>query len=172
MVDLLSLQQLNVDECCITTDSEAIPGWNWRNDCSETTFQYWQYTFTEISLAPGQLYRMYSRTVVSQVMKHDATIHILFNTSPAKSQATLQASLSRTFLQTLPELLSPLKGHSISTQLSSDTVSALQKVLVLIRNCESRIALKHVHKHEACLPRGKKISSVSIQMILFLFVKA
>ena len=45
---------------------------------------------------------------------------------------TLHASLSGTFLQTPPELVTPLKGHSISALLSTDAVSALRKVLVLI----------------------------------------
>ena len=47
---------------------------------------------------------------------------------------TLRASLSGTFLQTLPDLLTPLKGHSIfiSAQLSTDAVSDLRKVWVLI----------------------------------------
>ena len=41
---------------------------------------------------------------------------------------TLQASLSSTSLQTLPDLVTPLKGHSfISAQLSTDAVSALRK---------------------------------------------
>ena len=73
---------------------------------------------------------------------------------------TLPASLSGTFLQTLPELVTPLKGHShtpsiafrhlppnparfgyategalfISAQLSTDAVSALRKVWVLYTN--------------------------------------
>ena len=46
---------------------------------------------------------------------------------------TLRAPLSGTFLQTLPDLVTPLKGHSFSAQLSTDAVSALRKVLVLIR---------------------------------------
>ena len=45
---------------------------------------------------------------------------------------TLRASLSGTFLQTLPDLVMPLKGHSTSVQLSTDAVSALRKVWVLI----------------------------------------
>ena len=46
---------------------------------------------------------------------------------------TLKASLSGTFLQTLPELVTPLKGHVlfISAQLSTDAVSSLRKVWVL-----------------------------------------
>ena len=48
---------------------------------------------------------------------------------------TLRASLSGTFLQTLTDLVTPQKGHSISisAQLSTDAVCALQKVWVLIR---------------------------------------
>ena len=46
---------------------------------------------------------------------------------------TLPASLSGTFLQTLPDLVTPLKGHSLpSEQLSTDAVSALRNVWVLI----------------------------------------
>ena len=50
------------------------------------------------------------------------------------SLLTLRAPLSGTFLQTLPDIAPPLKGHSIfiSAQLSSDAVSALRKVRVLI----------------------------------------
>ena len=50
------------------------------------------------------------------------------NTVYLKPKYTLRASLSGTFLQTLP-----LNGHSISAQLSTDAVSALRKVWVLIR---------------------------------------
>ena len=41
----------------------------------------------------------------------------------------LRPPLSGTFLQTLPDLVTPLKGHSIfiSAQLSSDSVSALRR---------------------------------------------
>ena len=44
--------------------------------------------------------------------------------------STLRASLSGTFLHNLPELVTPLKGHSFSNsaRLSSDAVSALRKV--------------------------------------------
>ena len=49
-------------------------------------------------------------------------------------ESTLRASLSGTFLQTLPDLVTPLKVGPlfISAQLSSDAVSALRKVRVLI----------------------------------------
>ena len=71
---------------------------------------------------------------------------------------TLRAPLSGTFLQTLPDLVTPLKGHSffISAQLSSDAVSALRKVRVLIKDCGSNLAPKHPRKHEAHPPRVKK----------------
>ena len=47
---------------------------------------------------------------------------------------TLQASLSGTLLQTLPDLVTPVNGALfISAQLSTDAVSALRKVRVLIR---------------------------------------
>ena len=53
---------------------------------------------------------------------------------PAPS-SKLRASLSGTFLQTLPELVTPLKAGAlfISAQLSTDAVSALRKVWVLIK---------------------------------------
>ena len=50
--------------------------------------------------------------------------------------ATLQDLVSGTFLQTLPDLVTPLivteGAIFISTQLSTDALSALQKVWVLI----------------------------------------
>ena len=49
-----------------------------------------------------------------------------------RTKPSLPASLSGTFLQTLPDLVTPLKGHSLSTQLSSDAVRAPRKVRVLI----------------------------------------
>ena len=40
---------------------------------------------------------------------------------------TLRASLSGTFLQTLPELVTPLKGHSLSPRSCPPTLSALSE---------------------------------------------
>ena len=57
---------------------------------------------------------------------------VLYALSPHRVFYTLRASLSGTLLQTLPALVTPLKGYSISAQLSSDAVSALRKVSVLI----------------------------------------
>ena len=52
---------------------------------------------------------------------------------------TLPASFSGTVLQTLPELVTPLKGHSfISAQLSTDAVGTLRTVWVLIRQVETK----------------------------------
>ena len=45
---------------------------------------------------------------------------------------TLRAPLSGTFLQTLLDLVTALKRHFISAQLSTDAVIALRKVQVLI----------------------------------------
>ena len=62
----------------------------------------------------------------------------------------LRASLSGTFLQSLPELVTPLKGELfISAQLSTDAVSAF-------RDCGCNIASKHARKHETYPPRVKK----------------
>ena len=52
--------------------------------------------------------------------------------TPLKGHSTLRSPLSGTFLQTLPDLVTPLKRHSISAQLSSDAVSTFRKVRVLI----------------------------------------
>ena len=53
-----------------------------------------------------------------------------FRSGGRQSACTLRASLSGIFLQTLPELVTPLNRHSmfISGQLSTDAVSALRKV--------------------------------------------
>ena len=48
---------------------------------------------------------------------------------PDRAFPTLRAPLSGTFLQTLPDLVTPLKGHSLSPR---DAVSAVRKVRVLI----------------------------------------
>ena len=73
----------------------------------------------------------------------------------------------------------PLKGHSIfiSAQLSSDAVSALRKVpvLIIMTVLRSNLEPKHARKHETHPPRvkkkkKKKESSISIQTIVVLFV--
>ena len=46
---------------------------------------------------------------------------------------TLRASFSGTFFQTLPDLVTPLNGHSLSPRrMSTDAVGALRNVWVLI----------------------------------------
>ena len=83
---------------------------------------------------------------------------------------TLRPSLSGTFLQTLPELVTPLKGYSvfISAQLSTDAVSALRKVWVLIiKTVEASKHARRNKKREARPLRVKAKSSVSIQPFCF-----
>ena len=54
----------------------------------------------------------------------DHVTHRDLGSSKVSTVPTLRASLSGTFLQTLPDLVTPLKGHSfISAQLSTDAVS-------------------------------------------------
>ena len=61
-------------------------------------------------------------------------VNVIVPISLMDCNSTLQALLSCTLLQTLPELVTPLKGCSlISVQLSPDSVSALWKVWVLIQ---------------------------------------
>ena len=89
----------------------------------------------------------------------DKSLSLTVNISDAKhsmSRPTLWTSLSSTLLQTLPELITPLKGHlylHVCMQLSTNAVSALQKVWVL----RSNIAPKHPCKHETYPPWGKKV---------------
>ena len=58
------------------------------------------------------------------------------NIPPHHGQHTLQAWLSSTFLQTLLELVMPLKGHSLSPQSCPLTLSTFWKVWVLTRLSE------------------------------------
>ena len=66
-------------------------------------------------------------------VKAGESLALTIATSPGMAymaRATLRASLSGTFLQILPDLVTPLKGASlISAQLSTDAVS---KVRILI----------------------------------------
>ena len=76
------------------------------------------------------------------------------HTSRFGAADSLRASLSGTFFQTLPELVTPLKRHSVSGQLSTDAVSSLPKVGVLYNEQDrgSNMASKHAHKLEARPP--------------------
>ena len=72
-------------------------------------------------------------------------------------QPILRASLSGTFLQTLPELVTPLfKGVLvISVRVSTDAVNA-RRISGSGADCGSNIASKHAHKHEARPPGVKE----------------
>ena len=88
---------------------------------------------------------------------------------------SLWASLSGTFLQTARFSYITEGVFFISTQLSTDAVSPLRKVQVLIRLWKQPSTMftylvpKHTRKYEAHPPPGKKKSSISIQTIVVLF---
>ena len=71
---------------------------------------------------------------------------------------------STAFRHLLSDLITPLKGYSISGQLSTDAVSALRKVGVLTRL--ENIAPKHARKQEARPPYIKNVKNPSIQIRL------
>ena len=83
----------------------------------------------------------------------------------------LRASLSNTFLQTLPELIdTPLKGHSLSPCSWSLTLSAPSKKTGYKKDCGNNIVLKHPHKHEAHLPQVEKVFGLDSNNFVFLCV--
>ena len=69
---------------------------------------------------------------------------------------TLRASLSGTFLQTLPDLVTPLKGHSLFPRSCPATRSAPSERFGYWLDCGSNLAPKHGRKHETHPPRVKK----------------
>ena len=69
---------------------------------------------------------------------------------------TLRASLSGTFLQTLPELVTPLKGYSSSRRSCLPTRSAPSERVRYEYDCRSSLASKHPRKHKTHPPRVKK----------------
>ena len=71
---------------------------------------------------------------------------------------TLRASLSGTFLQILPELVTPPKGHSLSPRICLPTLCQRPpKGLGRYQyDSGSNIASKYTRKHEVRLPRLKK----------------
>ena len=71
-------------------------------------------------------------------------------------RATLRASLSGTFLQTLPYLVTPLKGHSLSPRSCPPTRSAPSERFGYWYDCGSSLAPKHARKHETHPPRVRK----------------
>ena len=70
--------------------------------------------------------------------------------------STLRAPLSGTFLQTLPDLVTPLKGHSLSPRSCPPTRSAPSERFGYWYDCGSNLAPKHARKHEAHPPMFKK----------------
>jgi len=85
----------------------------------------------------------------------------------------LRASLSGTFLQTLPDLVTPLKGTLYLRAAVHRRGQRPPKGSGTDKTVEANLAPKHARKHETHPPRVKKIeekkSSVSIQTILVLF---
>ena len=69
------------------------------------------------------------------------------------ARATLRASLSGTFLQTLPDLVTPLKGHSLSPHSCPLTWSVPSARFGYWYDCRSTLAPKHSHKHETHPPQ-------------------
>ena len=67
----------------------------------------------------------------------------------------LRASLSGTFFQTLPELVTQLKGHSLSPRSCPPTRSAPSERFGYWYNCGSNLAPKHPRKQETHPPRVK-----------------
>ena len=76
---------------------------------------------------------------------------------------TLRTSLSGTFLQTLPDLVTSLKGHSLSPRSCPPTRSAPSERFGYWYDRGSSLASKHPRKHETHPPQVKEKSSVSIQ---------
>ena len=65
----------------------------------------------------------------------------------------LRASLSGTFLQTLPDLVTPLKGHSLSPRSYPPTRSAPSERFGYWKDCGSNLAPKHTRKNGTHPPR-------------------
>ena len=88
-----------------------------------------------------------------------------FNENYHRFWSTLWAPLSGTFLRTLPDLVTPLKGHSSSP--CSCPVTQSERFGYWY-DCRSNLAPKHARKHET--QGKKKKSSILIQTIVVLFV--
>ena len=69
---------------------------------------------------------------------------------------TLWASLSSTFLQTLPELVTPLSGHPLSPHSCPPTLSVPCERFGYYYVCGSNTASKRTHRHEVCSSRIKE----------------
>ena len=105
-----------------------------------------------------------------------AFANVILTLAPCKQRLLttrhVQASLSGTFLQTPPEMVTyALKPGALftSAQLSTDAVSALRKAWVLIRLWKKQRPSTHINMRR--VRHGlKKSSAISIQTILALFV--
>ena len=105
-----------------------------------------------------------------------AFANVILTLAPCKQRLLttrhVQASLSGTFLQTPPEMVTyALKPGPLftSAQLSTDAVSALRKAWVLIRLWKKQRPSTHINMRR--VRHGlKKSSAISIQTILALFV--
>ena len=73
----------------------------------------------------------------------------------ATHTTTLRASLSGTFLQTLPDLVTTLKGHFLSPCCCPPTRSAPSKRFGY-HHCGISLAPKHARKHEMHPPQVEK----------------
>ena len=88
--------------------------------------------------------------------------------------ATLRASLSGIFFQTLPELggtVTPLNGHSLCQHSCPPTLSASSAEMIGHYDCGINIASKHARKHEARPPRVK-INKICLDSNAFGFICA
>ena len=70
--------------------------------------------------------------------------------------STLRAPLSGTFLWTLPDLVTPLKRHSLSPRSCPPTRSAPSERFGYQYDCGRSLAPTHARKHEAHTPRVMK----------------
>ena len=72
------------------------------------------------------------------------------------ARLTLRASLSGTILQTLPDSVTPLKGHSLSPRSCPATRSVPSERFGYQYDCRSNLAPKHARKYETHPPRVKQ----------------
>ena len=114
-----------------------------------------------IGTAKGSMYRHSSHTAFIQAMDTKPPPQPPLPpprppTLTHTSRHTLRASLSGTYLQTLPDLVTPLKGHSLSPRCCPPTRSAPSERFGYQYDCRSNLAPKHARKHETHPPRVKK----------------
>ena len=89
-----------------------------------------KYTLWDVAL---NLERGGANTQFRLTQVHRAISWILASHQPHRHTPSITFSVSGTFLQTLPEMITLLKGHSISAQMSTNAVGALSKVWVLTK---------------------------------------